>query len=605
MKNTRRNCLSIRNHVSYDRLEPKNLLAAVTINGTAGDDVISIQYTGNDMLVNIRLNGELTENVNIEDGLFIDLGDGNDTAKINAMINKPDIDVRNVETLHVHGRNNLWRVHDDTVQSETNELVGGLFGTINNNLRFSGAHQLKGGLGIDSFNIHSFNHGMIYGGDGDDVFRFGRGDIAKYGGQVFGGNGSDYFGLYGEVLPAIDGGGGFDRISLRASDLESAELTFNAGGSQTWSLAGGEIAVEQIIGLSNGQNSVAKSNSGFKHTEFRWVMDGEFTRAIHVETGQTLQMIDFYSFDLSFSAVSADQFYVRSTAANVNIAGGGLIQVSSTIDPTLGDLDGIRHDINISPGHEIDLVSYADVVISNQAGEGINFVFDANRRITGLPNGGSIGFNALTSPFPTHRSLYSVEVYGSDSGIDRFVFEHSWTETSVFGLGGNDTFMLGGATASLDGSLSNLLAPIHIYGGEGEDRIIANDRGATPGDFDRGVIREYEIRDQTLAAMFGNQNDSDIAGSALISFDDSTEIVRVNASSNYQNHFRIQPHVNNRFVVDSSTQTQFEDRLEIVGVTDPGTILPSDGDDGVWLFDDYEPIFFMGVETLIPVDPAV
>jgi len=84
-----------------------------------------------------------------------------------------------------------------------------------------------GGIGSDTFNIYSLKVGTIFGAAGDDVFRFGRGEIGFEYATVDGGSGDDFFGVHGKHVPNLIGGAGFDRVSFRVSDRVELNLRLN------------------------------------------------------------------------------------------------------------------------------------------------------------------------------------------------------------------------------------------------------------------------------------------------------------------------------------------------------------------------------------------
>ena len=603
---------SFRNHPrrktcphAYDLLEHKHLLAGITINGTAGDDFMTIEYIRKGNMVNITLNGELTENVDISDGLFIDLGQGQDTVIIDSsmgMLNPTThVEIQNVYELQMLTGNNIWRVHDAAFENGAGEIEGGMFGSINDSIFFADAKRLVGGDKLDRFNIHSFNDGTLLGGEGDDVFRFGRGELGRFDTVVLGQGGNDYFVVHGDRITDLDGGDGVDRLLFQSSEMDHLALEFNAGATPTWSVAGGTIVVESIRGLTDGLNEVSYSqvNSTDNVNEIQWVMSGRLTQATIAETGQVMNLIDFYSFERTSD--TTDRFYIRETASAVSISGATFIQFSSTMNPENGNLDGIRHLVTINPDSNLGAIRYPHVVISNQAGQGSNYVFETDNRITGLTGGGTIWFDI--GEFRARGTMPIIAFYGSDTETDRFVFKASWADTSVYGMGGDDTFMLGGPDVS-DSTATRLRAPIQIFGGDGEDRMIVNDQGSRQPDLSGQAVREYRITDQTFAALTHTDAGTTVAESSMVRFDDSTEIVRINGSANVENHFIVEPNSANRFVVHATHQTRFPDSLRIIGIPEPGTVINADGDDGVWLLDGYEPIFFYGVEDVLPIAPV-
>jgi len=287
----------------------------------------------------------------------------------------------------------------------------------------------------------------------------------------------------------------------------------------------------------------------------------------------------------------------------------------------LGNLDGIKHLVNVgkiryhAPGTGVTLsidpvVEHPTTIISNQSGEGANYLFShKNSRfdITGISGGGTI--RLAQGSFDSFQAAhFDFKFFGSDEQ-DRFVVESAPNQFhqsdndkdivvigepaasgsfQIHGLGGDDTVLLGGA-GNHTKSVDNVGVDVSFFGGAGTDRFIMNNQDAIVSADNEAVARaEYHINNGEIFAG------PDLSRRSA-NFDDATEIVRINGASNHANSISIVPSSSTQFSIFADDQAGIFDRLSIGEVDgffeDFGDNVGSFRPDG-----DLFPVYFEGIE---------
>ena len=593
-------------------------MASVTFSGTTGDDIAVIEYQDKGYLVNVTLNGQVTENVDISEGLEIDLGDGNDRLTVDNTMGTLNaglvIEVLNSEEISAVDGSNLWRVHDDVAAYPSVAATQipvtrrmGMSGWLNDTVYFEGVHVLSGGEGMDQFNIHSLNHGTISGNGGDDIFRFGRGTMGTFVAEVSGGAGDDFFGVHGHQIVHLDGGDGNDHLSFNSSELDLATIYWESTQSQSqadrfetrWWAHGGFIdQVEVMRGIQGRANrlinaSLSSPESGLPTTglamtppnaQLSWVIDGRLSRAISPHSAQSTAFIDYASFQ--FAVGAQNEILVRSTATDIDIAGGGVITVASSTDLEQSTISGLNHDLSVRPGQSGDFDSYPTIELHHENGSPLGLEFRENV-IQGMPGQGSI----LLLDSPTGSNRVAVSVFGSTYD-DQFTVTETWNsgQLTIYGNDGND---------SLDVEYTLLVSlgaadqsPITFHGGAGEDSVEISMMNVEPTALNRSQAMTYQISNNQVVAKLGTNTEA--IQLANISFDDELESVSVIGVKNLANNFLIEPDEETTFIIDAAFEDFRADTVEIVG---DGRYFPSRDGDGVWIFDNHMPIFLYGIES--------
>jgi len=227
-------------------------LAAYTINGSSGDDVVTGGLL-NDHIVgsdgNDTLNGDGGDD-NIDGGAGNDTlygGDGADHLTDGAGTNA------------LHGG-----AGDDTIDGgDGSDTIDGDDG--NDTINASGGNDtVHGGIGDDTLNSSAGND-TVYGGDGADIFNdyegvnhlYGEaGDdsfyVAAAGGSVDGGAGNDSFeaSVYSSTSLQLTGGLGDDFFRIEGSADYLAGVTLNGGdGIDTLSIYTDDVDISSILGM--------------------------------------------------------------------------------------------------------------------------------------------------------------------------------------------------------------------------------------------------------------------------------------------------------------------------------------------------------------------
>ncbi len=269
------------------------------------------------------------------------------------------INISNTEELQAANDDNSWQLRDNLL-----EEIAGIDGSLNEFITFSDVQRVIGGSDNDIFHIESINRGEIHGGAGNDSFRFGR-NVVENEAKVFGQAGDDYFGVRGHFAAETFGGEGNDRISFRPSILTGLEISTEAGETIVWQFNDQTIDVERVIGLSNGGNVVSFDRSGSSveadPASITFIMTDRITRTV-IDSESSATLVDFDEFLLN--PVDVTRFYVRSTAYDFKIDSADFVQFSSELDPSVGNLEGIRHRVQL-----VDLHG-GTVLVSDRAGDG-------------------------------------------------------------------------------------------------------------------------------------------------------------------------------------------------------------------------------------------
>ena len=548
-----------RSGTSYESLESRQLLATVLL-GTGGNDVAHVAYV-DDTHVDVTINDTVHENVDITDGLRINLGGevletlssispsgevsltfvpGRDYVHIDHRI-VGDVGIYGVETVEVDGGDNdvFVRFVPDPAGSTTNGTTianvaeienvtvlssrspGTTIGNLNGNIKLGGFHRLTTGDGQDTFNINTdFNYSLdVNSGDGDDLFRISasqpdQGPISFANFSLSGEGGDDRFQYRGEAADArMRGGDGNDVVDYTRSTLDVVSVDISRALGLRFSTFAG-IGVERMIGAEGKLNSIDASAAN--ESRLSWYVNGNRSRVLDPTNGNSIVFENFTEF--KGSQLGIDRFWVLKTAADISILDADEIQISSTLDPLQGNLDSIQHNISIARYLAPHTLISADsdsgpvqVTISDAQGDGATGTFgtsEANRFIAGLTNGGSIRFLRALQP--------SVTFHGSVTESDRLRIGRGWSNLDINTYGGDDTFFVGSSDGGLQG-----IDNVSIAAGAGTDRLYANDQGMELGRPDLGsssaryTLTENSLRRSVLESIFFLEDEDLTVGSSF------------------------------------------------------------------------------------------
>ncbi len=628
---TKRKTSAQRRLGQYDTLEPRQMLATM-IAGTQETDSVIVTYVEQGV-VDIQINDELMEAVDISEGLRINLKNGlADSVQLDSRI-AAEVVVVNAESLELTdgetAQNNDWQIgfipNQNTGGSSPFLAIEGIVaGRINSNITFAGAKSLSGTGGADTFTINTnFEYGLtVFGGDGDDLFRFTDNidnlsvvysDALRTIGHGEGGN--DHFIFRGQTTASGFGAEGVDRLDYQ--QMEQDVFVFY------------DVENETVIGSDGFQNTFTSQYAEAAH-QLAWTIDGNMTTIRDTDSNESVELINFSQF--AGDNLSFDRFWILETTQDIKIENADWIQVSSELDATQGNLDTIEHDIEFartSPlsiansGHQGSTIrAYAEdkystyhqpvVVISDATGTGLNATMGEDQTITGL-TAGSVQFMDRFMEScpgclpPTEGSdgdlpvafTPNIIIHGSHSEADQFLIESAWSPTKIFSHGGDDTFLFGSTNEDANGSLEAIKEEVSVFAGEGLDQLFAHDQA-----FD---LREvgYQITGtaiQDLTEGFAENPTDPPAGPfaahfARINFNGGLESVQINGSNTQRNTFRVTPTPATGFTVDSSAQEDADDLLTVFGFDDVRQLSEADGN-GRWTFGSLaKSVDFFGVET--------
>lgn len=602
MKRNSRQSSKQASNLRYEGLESRQLLAGL-FQGTPGDDIVKIDYV-DDNTIDITINDTVHENVDATDLVRINLGVGNDKVTLDDRVDVP-LSIALTEIIEVVGsRDNDIKIGfkpSDTTDSDTTirlQPPGMVAGRINDLVTFIGAREIHGDSGNDRFTVRA-DLGFdlkVYGGEGDDIFWFSEGDSSRFSIRypvAFGGDGNDRFVFRNETQASAYGEEGYDTLDY--SQLgKSAVVNLNSG--------------ELIVGAT-GQSNLVRQTGPHEYRRSDWFVNGDYAQVKNVTTGTQTELIGFSRFHASSSHHSHDRLWLMETVSNVEFGSFDWAQVSSDLEAIKGNLDTIQHDVSfvtavVDPkGPEIYFSSGSDendrlfavsgggyqfpnptpltVVISNATGEASTAEI-RSQEITGFSAAGTIWF-------ANTRDL-TVVVHGSLIADDVFVIHENNADLSIYTHGGDDMVMVGG-TVKDGGRMVGIQNEVFIGTGVGEDRVIFNDQ---LDDSRESTLREYRLAEGIL---YG----SDVANAefSTVRFSGSTEVVRVNASTDRRNQFILTPSQMNRFVLHTPDNEDVEliqlDSLTIENIDLDLGVLDEVFGSGSWRFPGRQSIFFDGI----------
>ena len=563
-------------------------MLATILSGTDADDILRIEFTDDPQLVQVRLNDEPQQLIEVTDlELRIDLRQGNDVVIFENVQNNSDeltrILIQSAETIQASDSDNHWQVFDRAFSS--------IDGVLNDHIEFEEATELIGGAERDEFRIRSFGRGSIHGGAGNDLFVFGR-DFESNFGVVHGGEGDDQFIVRGSNILEIRGGEGNDRLSLRNSELSAIHVVAEVRDEITWQFQNQSVDVDRIIGLSTGPNRVefviADGLTGpVQQNETGWVINGSIARSL-IDSDVTT-FVNFRRFE--FLSEFRDSVFVRSTAYNLTLDGPDFLQLSSELDPALGNLDQINHRVTaLAP--LVDFGGSAPrIVVSQQNGDAANFVYNfSNRQLRWNEDGGRLLINSELGP--DNGTIFGVELYGS-SQSDRFFFRgapqfqgrspvfrsNSISQFQVFGLDGDDRFQP-----------QNGFVNYAISGGLGDDLILLDERHVPNSPFSNSAPQIYQIDDSSIrfSPLLTIETPS-----ILIS--EPVETIRLRGSGQTENRYTIFPSESTRIVVEGPNDEP--NQLSIIDPTNTSTLTTFDDNSGIWSVPGKANIVFSGIQT--------
>ncbi|MEM7453411.1 MAG: hypothetical protein AAF456_03545 [Planctomycetota bacterium] len=561
--------------------------------GSGADDDLSITSTGVNE-VTVELNGETFEDVDISNGLMVELGFGRDLAEIDLAISD-DVFVRSAWHLTFSG-------------GAVNVVADASYaGTANGNLMFAETRNLITGDQADSFELSAGIEGSsIDSGGGDDFVKLNEEAVVS---QILTGEGNDRVetaeGTYISYL--LDMGEGeadvWDMSSAETSYLSA--ISINGDNRFVFGYQGSMYDppyfytnFELAIGNENGQSTVTVN--GFDNWELRgmqWVIDGDLVTVTDPRSGASFSVQNFnqlrgartggcdqYYYCSPF--VTYDSFYVLETDYEFTISNPSVVQLSSTMNPASGSTDGIDHPVLIDPSPDAPL----DILVSNRGNAtGGEYLFDDDGRLLIGDEGG-----ALFVQYDTSLDV-SMQLFGSEAGADQFEVRRNDRINSlqIFGGGGNDIFKIGSGLDQANGNLAQLTKPVTISGGNGVDRVVVNDQAASGG-------QDYFISEYSLTPYV--EGSTTFAG---LFFDDRLEFVRV-AGTEFTDRFRVDIAHTTRFMIDGKgDDTAHGDRLGLYGTSTANNrhmAFHSDDDGATWIFSNRQSIIAEDMEQFSHVN---
>ena len=606
-----------RSGVNYQSLEARKMLATV-LYGTSGADTAHVAYV-DDTHVDVTINDTVHENVDITDGLRINLGDadstilptpvspsgeinltfiqGQDTVHIDHRI-VGDVGIYGVEIVEVDGGDNEIFIgfKPDAVETAGNDSEftisspGTTIGNLNGNIKLGGLHTLTTGDGQDTFNINTdWDYRFTArSGDGDDLFRInanqpsGQGPISFNGPSLSlsGEAGDDRVQFRGEAdAPRVFGGDGNDVVDYSRSTLDgvSVNIASALGLPSTvfaFQASAGFGGFERVIGAEGKLNSLDATTGDY--STLNWFVNGSRSRVLDPTTGRTVVFENFTEFNGNYQGTGAnagtgiDRFWVLRTAADIRIAGADELQISSTIDALEGNLDSIQHNVSITDNPSSGLfgsinsppllspIDFSPLSITVEETAPLQVTISDAQGDGAVARFGTAGNNKFIAGLTHSGAIRFLD------GLDAAVTVHGSVSESDFlriDSGWSDLSINthGGDDSFFVGSTDAGLTGIDnvkIAAGAGTDRLYADDQVVESPQF---VSVDFTRTDYRLTEnsliRTAQRSLPTISSRSEIAFDTDLEVVRVASSQDRFNVFTVTPSVTTTFFASGSDST--------------------------------------------------
>ena len=354
------------NKPTYQAFESRNLLATV-LTGTGGSDVASVTYV-DDTHVDVMINDQVHSNVDITEGLRINLGDqseistfnqtvvispGGDTITIDPRITG-DVGIYNAERIIVDQGDNVFNLRFNpsdiaaaTLPGTTNFLVDGTtVGLLNGNIKLGGFSKIQTGDGNDTFNINqNWEYDLtVEAGGGNDVFRF----LSTQG--VANGVRHNADGTT-EDLVDLD-----PRNPISTPTPVVVSTDFDLNGNTTENAESEVNRPVERLSITIGVGSTFRGQAGNDRFVFRGIVSDS------IDGGEGFDEIDYtlsQAGDLSFSNFAISSFRSRFIAERV-------IGSLGSVNSVTGSVSGLQNwFINGSRSRLVDLNSGQSIVFEN------------------------------------------------------------------------------------------------------------------------------------------------------------------------------------------------------------------------------------------------
>ena len=420
----------------------------VTVNGTAGDDHITISTSGNSAVVKgLAAQVTVTGAELANDRLVINGLDGNDTVTFAGASGGGEIDVF-LDGTHVGVNQVGSTVVTDLVNVE-NLVINGT----------SGDDVIRAGNGIATLTSLTINGGAgndtIFGGDGGDILNGGAGNDTVIGGRgadvALLGSGDDTF-IWnpGDGSDIVEGQGGFDTLLFNGANV-GEHVTISANGSRV-------RFFRDVANITMDLNSIERIDFnalGGPDTITVDDLSGTGTKQVAIDLSATpgSGVGDGAADTVVVNGTAGDDQIVVSTSGNSATVTGLATQVSLTGAELANDrllIDGLGGNNTLtftgaSGGGEIDVFLDGTHVGVNQAGSSVvtDIANVANLVINGSSGDDVIraqnGIGGLTS-LTINGGAGNDTIFGSD-GAD--LINGGDGNDIVSGGRGNDTVFLG------------------------------------------------------------------------------------------------------------------------------------------------------------------
>ena len=429
----------------------------VTVNGTAGDDHITVSTSGSSGVVNGLAARVTVTGAEASDRLVVNGLGGNDTLTFDVVRGGGDV------TLFADGTAVAINQADSTVvvdaQGIENLVINGS----------SGDDVIRASNGIAALTNLTINGGAgndtIFGGDGADVINAGDGNDSVVGGRgndtALLGSGNDTF-IWnpGDGSDVVEGQGGFDTMLFNGANV-AEHVTISANGSRV-------RFFRDVAGITMDLDSMER-------IEFN-ALGGTDTITVDDLAGTDTRQV---AIDLSAPAGSGTGDGAADTVVVNGTAGDDHIVVSTSGDSAT--VTGLATQVLLTGAETIDRL-----VIDGLGGnDTVTFTAASGGEIDVFLDGTHVGVNQVGSTVVTDLANVENLVINGTSGEDVIRGSNGiagLTSLTINGGAGNDTIFGGDGADLINGGDGNDF----VVGGRGNDTALLGSGDDTfvwnPGD---------------------------------------------------------------------------------------------------------------------------
>lgn|GEM_PF-4401753 len=567
----------------YIDLEPRQLLAS--FNGTAGADIVTVNLVGGvptsivingtpfinpDPTLHISMDADQGDVLNLRGATFdvlglLDFTNGTGSGSANGVVGFDFSD---------------WLTINTEAGNDTFNITGASFATFGEAAKFSTSKFIiESGAGNDTLSYSGYGFERVELGSGNDRL-IALDNVVSYIDDFDAGTGSDSWEATG------------NRFDLPLRKIGGGKFVFGIVGNGVFPYTSEMRGLEQVIGKDpTGQpgvvNSLHKAADSLMIGDLFYGIDADRSTIFYLPGGLNIELQNFNNFrgEVTVGAMKGTSIAVYATQYPVTVSSAAQVVMGGNVN--FGNTTFINGTVRV--GTNVGQLTVSDS--DNPAGHNVVFGLD--------PNGGPTDYR-LTGLAPAtifvSGTIPDIALLGTNgSNPDRFNVSATAARLTLYGNGGDDTFVIGFQNGSSDRNLDLIQGIVNVLGGAGNDYLRVDDTDST-GNF------SYRVRDNWVHNSPDPSGDPNRVFAGVWNIGMETVNVR---GSEGTNRFRVTPSLTTTFTVAGGLQnTGTGDRLMLVGSAPSprGFIFLGPGS-GTWYYGDtsnddtiHNLIYFTGIE---------